>query len=396
MNQAVPIAFYAPLKSPHHPAPSGDRTMARLLLAALRRAGFAPDLASTLRTFDGQGDAGTQERLRSESAREADRLLDLYRQRDAAERPRLWFTYHVYYKAPDWIGPAVADKLGIPYVVAEGSRAAKRAGGPWALAHQGAEAALDRADAVLVMTAVDREALERARPSRQLLVDLPPFTDAAEWSGAPCPAAPEPREPFSGLRLLTVAMMRKGDKLASYRILAEALAALGPDGWRLDVVGDGDARAEVEQLFARFGSRVRFHGHVEDRTRLRGMYRQADVFVWPAVNEAYGMVLLEAQAFGCPVVAGAYGGVASVVRDGETGLLTRPGDAAALAGAVAALRDAPGRRRAFADAARRFVMDERGLEQAGIRLRAALLPLAAGEAPPMPPPPQPSTVLPRA
>lgn len=390
MNEAVPVAFYAPLKSPHHPAPSGDRTMARLLIEALERAGFAPELLSTLRTFDGKGDPGAQERLRAECEREADRLIELCRQRDAGRRPRLWFTYHVYYKAPDWIGPRVAERLGIPYVVAEGSRASKRAGGPWALAHRGAEAALDRADAVFVMTAVDREALERARPARQRLIDLPPFTDAAEWSGVPCPAPGHARSSDSDLRLLSVAMMRKGDKLASYAILAEALACLGPGGWSLDVVGDGDARAEVEKLFSPFGSRVRFHGHIDDRARLCAMYAQADVFVWPAVNEAYGMVLLEAQAFGCPVVAGAYGGVASVVRDGETGLLTSPGDAVALAGAVKALRDAPDRRRALSDAARRLVADKRGLQKASDRLRSSLLPLMTEHAlltgsPPSPP-----------
>ena len=48
----IPIAFYAPLKSPDHPAPSGDRTMARLLLKALRAAGFEPRLVSTLRSLD--------------------------------------------------------------------------------------------------------------------------------------------------------------------------------------------------------------------------------------------------------------------------------------------------------------------------------------------------------
>ena len=90
MTEAAPIAFYAPLKSPHHPAPSGDRTMARLLLKALERAGFAPDLASELRTFDGPGDAAAQERLRIESAGEAPRLLDLYGRCGAGLRPRLW------------------------------------------------------------------------------------------------------------------------------------------------------------------------------------------------------------------------------------------------------------------------------------------------------------------
>ena len=50
---------------------------------------------------------------------------------------------------PDWIWPRVAGALRLPYVVAEGSRAPKRASGPWALGHAGAEAALDRADLLL-------------------------------------------------------------------------------------------------------------------------------------------------------------------------------------------------------------------------------------------------------
>ncbi|WP_199699382.1 hypothetical protein [Oleomonas cavernae] len=51
------IAFYAPLKSPDDPVPSGDREMARLLFAALARAGYAPELASRLRLYNGRGDA---------------------------------------------------------------------------------------------------------------------------------------------------------------------------------------------------------------------------------------------------------------------------------------------------------------------------------------------------
>ncbi|MDF2688487.1 MAG: glycosyl transferase family 1, partial [Microvirga sp.] len=42
MTDARPVAFYAPLKSPNHLLPSGDRTMARLLMKALDRAGYAP------------------------------------------------------------------------------------------------------------------------------------------------------------------------------------------------------------------------------------------------------------------------------------------------------------------------------------------------------------------
>ena len=379
MSGAVPVAFYAPLKSPDHPSPSGDRTMARLLLKALRIGGFDPAVASTLRTFDRNGDSTLQKHLRAEASTEADRLIAAYRDGRIA-RPRLWFTYHVYYKAPDWIGPAVADALGIPYVIAEGSRAGKRAEGPWATSHAGAEAALDRAETIFVMTDADRAALQRAKPTGQRLVDLPPFLDLADWAAPARAAARTNRN--SGLRFLTVAMMRTGDKLASYAILAEALARLQAPAWTIDVVGAGEARAEVERLFSRFGERVCFHGEIGDRARLAALYGEADVFLWPAVNEAYGMAFLEAQAFGCPVVAGAYGGVASVVRDGETGVLTPPGDAIAFADAVRTLLDDPRKRLGLGVAAHRFVTKERGLRQAAGRLNSALMPLVLAEARP--------------
>jgi glycosyltransferase involved in cell wall biosynthesis len=74
-------------------------------------------------------------------------------------------------------------------------------------------------------------------------------------------------------------------------------------------------------------------------------------------------------------VAGAYGGVASVVRAGETGILTPPGDDTAFAAAVAALMTDPRRRHALAAAASQFVAAERGLLPAAERLRSALMPL---------------------
>ena len=370
MTVVRPVAFYAPLKSPNHPLPSGDRTMARLLMKAFGRAGFARQLASELRTLDKTGDRQRQEGLRQESIAEASRLIAHYEGLPDEQRPCLWFTYHVYYKAPDWIGPYVADALGIPYVVAEGSRAAKRAGGPWALGHEGAEAALDRANAILVMTAHDREALEGDRPQHQALIDFPPFIDVQDWPGSSARSDNE-----AAPRLLTVAMMREGDKLASYRILAAALDNLRHLPWTLDVVGDGEARHEVERLFAPVAPRVRFHGRIDSKADLKALYEAADLFVWPAVNEAYGMVLLEAQLFGCPVVAGAFGGVASVVKDGGTGLLTPPGDGAAFSNAVGGLlmdRPAPDRLGASAS---RFVRQERDLGGAALCLRAALDPL---------------------
>jgi glycosyltransferase involved in cell wall biosynthesis len=343
--------------------------MARLLLKALRAAGFAPHLASEIRTLDMTGSAEAQTAVEHASAREAVEVIARFRLLPPGDRPRLWFTYHVYYKAPDWIGPRVADALGIPYCVAEGSRAAKRAGGPWAKGHAAAEAALDRADLLLSMTPCDRVALESGRRAGQALLDLPPFLDLDGW------AVPDGAVVAQSPRLLTVAMMRDGDKLASFRILAEALAALQDVPWTLDLVGDGDARDAVDALLAPFRDRIRFHGEVTDRAWLRTLYGRACLFAWPAVNEAYGMALLEAQALGCPVVAGAFGGVPSVVRHGETGLLTAPGDAADFAAAVRRLLADRGLRDRLSARARSTVAANHSLDTAARILRAGLLPL---------------------
>ena len=63
------IAFYAPLKSPDHPVPSGDRRVAQLFFAALRVAGHDAFLASRFRSYEGRGDLLDQARLAALGAR---------------------------------------------------------------------------------------------------------------------------------------------------------------------------------------------------------------------------------------------------------------------------------------------------------------------------------------
>jgi glycosyltransferase involved in cell wall biosynthesis len=370
----VKIAFYAPLKSPTHGTPSGDRRVAGLLMDALEHAGHRVEVASTFRTYDGEGDPARQAALRAQGEMLAAQLAHEWLALPPADRPQLWFTYHLYYKAPDWLGPLVADALGIPYVIAEASHAQKRAQGPWQLGHEASANAIRQAALVFCPSRDDIAGLESIIDSKRI-VHLPPFLD-----GAPYRAAIQRREELRAALALergldpalpwmvVVAMMRAGDKLASYRLLAGAAERLDDLPWQLVIVGDGPARPEVEKLF---DGRTRFLGALRQR-RIAEVLAASDLCAWPAVNEAYGMALLEAQAAGVAVVSCATRGVPEVVLDARTGVLVPYGDEDAFAQATRALLTDHERRRALGREAARYVAAERSLEVASTRIGSAL------------------------
>ena len=340
------IAFYAPMKPPDHPVPSGDRHLARLLLRALRHSGHEPELASRFVSRDGKGDPDRQARLKTLGEKLAARLIRRFAARPPDARPEAWLTYHVYHKAPDWIGPAVADALGIPYIITEASSAPKRAGGPWDIGYRGANAAIARADAILTLNSDDWDCLQPIATPPVLhrrmfpFVDAAPFTAAMERRGNLRDALMRDTGwPDDTLILLAVGMMRAGAKQGSYEQLTAALAHLSGDNWRLLVAGDGLQRVEIEAMLeAAAPDRVRFLGALPAE-RLAEIYALADILVWPAVDEAFGIALLEAQAAGLPVIAGKARGVPDIVGSGVTGLLPAANDPDAFAAAVQRLMD---------------------------------------------------------
>ena len=356
------IAFYAPLKSPDHPVPSGDRLMARLLISALSTRGHRVAVSSTLRAF-----APTPQSVLDGAAAAQAEVERLRVQYEGEGRPDLWFTYHPYYKAPDRIGPVIARHFSIPYVTAEASYAVRRDRDGWAQVQALVRAAVSDAALNLCMTERDRAGLVDAIPKARV-ARLAPFIEATRFLALPC--RPEPGH------LVAVAMMRAGDKMDSFRFLADALARIEQASWRLTLVGGGPLEAEVRALFARFGARVAFLGE-QPPEGVAAVLSTAAIYAWPGCGEAYGLAYLEAAAAGVPVVAQASAGVPEVVVDGQTGLLTPAGDSAAYAAALARLLAAPSLRDRLAGGARRFVAEERDLGRAADRLDELLRPLVS-------------------
>ncbi|WP_348272653.1 glycosyltransferase family 4 protein [Pannonibacter tanglangensis] len=356
------IAFTAPMKPLDDPRPSGDRTFARLIVRALESAGHTVRVASRFASWRQAGSELPEAKVAAlaEAARvEADWRAEGY-------RPDVFLTYHLYHKAPDWIGPALSNAFDIPYAVMEASRAPKRATGDWAFGFAAADAALGQADAVGAIHRADMGCLAAALPPDRLYL-LPPFLDATPFQAQ----HRIQRDAGYGVpvRLLSVGMMRHGDKERSYRVLAEALGRLSTRNWHLTIVGDGPARAEIEALFP--PHRCSFLGALPPED-LPAVYADHDLFVWPAIREAFGFVFLEAQASGLPVVGGATFGVPDVVADGETGLLAPEGDVEGFATALQRLLSDAALRQQMGVAASRHIRERHTLEAGAARLTAFL------------------------
>jgi glycosyltransferase involved in cell wall biosynthesis len=217
-----------------------------------------------------------------------------------------------------------------------------------------------RSDAVTVISTYTAELLRRAAPA--VAPEVIPFGAAVDPSYLPRSPASAAAVPFTVLFVGRL-VERKG-----VAVLLRAVARLRSEGReiRVRILGDGPELAALEALSEDLGmsGTIEFGGFVSPEA-LQSAYGSADLFVLPAVVdrkgdvEGLGVVLIEALLAGTPVIGSRAGGIPDVVRDGETGWLVPPGDAEALAGAIAAAMDDPAeaRRRAAAgriDVSRRF------------------------------------------
>ncbi len=341
------IAFYAPLKSPDATAPSGDRLIGQMLLQALKAGGHSVEIVSRLRSFESAGDRERQMRLQRIGLWTAKRIARRLDERGASERSDLWLTYHLYHKAPDWLGGPVSRALGIPYCIAEASSSPKQASGRWAAGHKAVTAALAAADLVVNLNPKDEPGIKPLLKPSGRSVALRPFIDGAAFRAAHANRKRHRAQIARDLGLdaavswlIAVGMMRPGDKARSYALLGDALGQLAARPWQLIVIGEGAARPEIAARMAAFGKRVHFTGE-QERKAIAEFMAASDLFVWPAINEALGMVFIEAAAAGLPAVGADRPGVASIVDHSVTGLRVPEHDATRFANAVATLLDDP-------------------------------------------------------
>lgn len=167
-----------------------------------------------------------------------------------------------------------------------------------------------------------------------------------------------------------------------------ALAAMPPDQrgrFLLLYAGEGGEREAIETVVREQGleREVRLLGG-QDRQAVLQLYRLADVVLVPSVHsdnveEATSLSALEAMACGRPVIAGAVGGLAEMIDDGQTGLLVPAADPEALAAAILRLAGDPQLGSRLAEAARSYVVREHSHVQAAARFVEVYGAVAAGE-----------------
>jgi len=272
----------------------------------------------------------------------------------------VWITYHTYYKAPDLIGPWVCRRLAIPYLIFQGIYSTRRRKNiktlPGYLLNR---QALVLADHVFSNRKEDMVNLRRLIPVDRLTY-IAPGIDPRQFTfdtGARQELRSSWNIPENARLVISAAMFRPGVKTEGLIWTIQACAELSRRNMpvQLVIAGDGKERKTLQDLAeSLIPGTVRFVGKIP-RDRMYRIYSAGDVFVFPGIRETLGMVYLEAQACGLPVIAFRNGGIAEVVRDKETGFLTPPYDMQAFTDAMARILDDAAVQEKMGQAAKRHV-----------------------------------------
>lgn len=141
----------------------------------------------------------------------------------------------------------------------------------------------------------------------------------------------------------------------TYLLEAIAQVKMSHPATQFRVYGDGELRQELLAYADQLGldGEQIFVGAFTQREELFAIMAQTDIFVMSSILEGQPLAVVEAMAYGCPIVTTAVGGIPELIEDGVNGLLCRPKDPACLADKICALIEDPALRQKLGQAARR-------------------------------------------
>jgi sugar transferase (PEP-CTERM/EpsH1 system associated) len=263
---------------------------------------------------------------------------------------------HTHNPGPHLFGAVAARVTGVPVVI-HTKHGRNQPGRARAVAWNRLASALS--DCIVSVSEATAEVARRVErvPERKLRVihngiDLMAFPARPQSGGGAAPAIHVAR------------LQRIKDQptlLKAVRLVVDA-----EPGFRLDIVGDGPARAELQALAKELEltGHVRFLGARDDVSRLLS---SASLFVLSSLSEGVPLTLLEAMATGLPAVVTDVGGNREIVVPGETGLLVPPGSPPALAEAIRTLWTDPERAGRLGAAGRRRVEEKFDMRRVAAR-----------------------------
>jgi glycosyltransferase involved in cell wall biosynthesis len=324
-------------------------------------------------TVDGGGLAGRLRELRFRYAGPTRAQVARLR----ARAPRLVYAHF----APDgYAAMQLAERLGVPLVTAlhgfdvtmsDQAIAATRLGREYLHGRSG----LQKKGALFLSCSafVRRRGLEMGYPADRTIVHSI-GVDVERFK----PPAARPRE------RMVLFVGRLVEKKGCTSLLEAMVEVQRCSPWvELVVIGGGPLRAEYEARAAELGLRCRFLG-AQPPAMVREWMARATVFCVPSVvaasgdAEGFGMVFIEAQAMGLPVVSTLSGGIPEAVKHGETGLLVSERDSKALAAALLTLIENDELWQRYSAAGRKRVVSQFNLLQQTERLENVFTQLLEG------------------
>lgn len=301
------------MKAIDHPEPSGDREIARGLFEYFQTVGAEVFVYSDFRLKEVWRKPLLAVRILLS--------MPIIYFRLSLFKPNCFFTYHSYYKVPDVLGSVYSKLFSKPYFIFEGMYSERPKLDPrWKVGHALNLWALRASSHVFTDKSDDLAGLQKIWPREiwsERFTLIPPSLSIKEFN------VRRMDEGAARLRVICVAMLRPDRKTEGVLFLLQAVKSLFEQGMDFDlqIVGGGACLSQVRDQAMEIDHRIQVLGQ-KNKSEIAELLTAADVFAFPGIDEGFGLVYLEAQASGLPVVAFDNGGIADAVEKDQTGFLT--------------------------------------------------------------------------